>query len=197
MAPVHQSSKSTLTPEGETQAEKIAARALSLNFDVLISSPYPRARYTAEKIGRITGKLPEFSDLFIERKKPSSIEGVSLEDKRANAVFQEWHRGFYISGSRVEDAENYEQLINRADLALDFIAQREEENLLVVTHGIFLRTMIARILLGEELTPQAHHSLQNHATMANTGITTLQYFEDDKLWNLWTYNDLAHLGEER
>ena len=38
-----------LTPEGERQLEKIAAAmaALDLSFDMIVSSPYARARQTA------------------------------------------------------------------------------------------------------------------------------------------------------
>src|SRR5712671_4744943 len=68
----------------------------------------------------------------------------------------------------------------------------------VVTHGYFLRTIVARVLLGPALSGEAFQHLQRVAAIENTGLTVLRYqggLEDDPCWRLWIYNDHAHLAD--
>jgi len=196
--PVFQSPDSPLNEKGKQQAEKIADRVSRLSFEALIASPFQRAKETAEAIQRVTGKTPEFSDLFVERVKPTSINGKPYTDKKANTAWREWEKSLYTPGMRVEDGENFDDLVARADKALAFLSDRREKTLTVVTHGYFLRTIVARVLLGDLLSGDASRRFQKSAAMANTGLSVLWYhggFEEESSWRLWTYNDHAHLGE--
>lgn len=196
-APVFQSPDSPLSEKGLKQAGLIADRVANLSFDGLISSPFERAKKTAEVIAKETGKIPEFSELFVERIKPTSINGKPYTDEQANLIWREWEKSLYTSELRIENGENYTDLINRADKALNFLDSRPEKSLVVVTHGYFLRTIIARVLLKDSLTCDAFKSFQEHASHENTGITVLHYqtgFEQKEDWRLWIYNDHAHLG---
>jgi 2,3-bisphosphoglycerate-dependent phosphoglycerate mutase len=195
IAPVFQSPGSPLSPEGKRQAELIAERATRLSFETLIASPLERARQTAEVIARATGKEAELSPLFVERIKPSRINGKPHDDKEAAAISREWERSLYTPGMRVEDGESFDDLLNRADKALTFLRARPERSLLVVTHGFFLRTMLGRVLLGDALTGAAFQHFQTHAGTENTGVTVLRHgeFEDAPRWRLWVFNDHAHL----
>lgn len=80
-----------LTPAGEAAMKKNARGmlALGLRFDFILSSPYPRARQTAEIVAAILGGSVEFSDqLAVEgdarkliselRSRPSGGESVLL-----------------------------------------------------------------------------------------------------------------------
>ena len=73
VAPVFQSPDSPLSAVGRAQAARIAERVAKLSFQALLASPYRRAQETAAVIGNITGKVPEFVELFTERVKPTSI----------------------------------------------------------------------------------------------------------------------------
>lgn len=197
--PVFQSPESPLNEKGKQQALKIADRVSRLGFEALIASPFQRAKETAEVIERATGKTPEFSELFVERIKPTSINGKPYTDKAAHAAWRQWERSLYTPGMRVEDGENFDDLVARADRALAFLRQRRETALTVVTHGYFLRTVLARVLLGDLLSGEAFRRFQTAATMENTGLSVLRYHsgaegEDESRWRLWIYNDHAHLG---
>ena len=197
MAPVFQALESPLSNEGRNQAEKIADRASRISFETLISSPLQRAKETAETISRVTNKTPEFSELFVERVKPSYTYGKSYEDAKANQLWQEWEKSLYTPGLRAEDGENFDDLILRADKALNFLTERRESSLLVVTHGYFLRTIVARVLFGNLLTGDSFRQIQKSMEMENTGITVLHYkksYEGIPGWRLWIYNDHAHLA---
>ncbi|HEX5958130.1 MAG TPA: histidine phosphatase family protein [Hyphomicrobiaceae bacterium] len=197
VAPVFQSPDAPLSPEGSRQAEYIAERISRLSFQALIASPFPRASKTAEAIARATGKQPELSELFVERLKPTRINGKPFTDAEADAVWRQWERSLYTPGLRVEDGENFDDLVARADAALAYLTARTEPALVVVTHGYFLRTVLARVLLGDLLNGELFRHLHGHASTENTGITVLKLrasHAEPPRWRLWTYNDHAHLG---
>ncbi|HYD93321.1 MAG TPA: histidine phosphatase family protein [Candidatus Paceibacterota bacterium] len=197
VSPVFQSTDSPLNESGLAQAEKVADRISKLSFDTLIASPLTRAKETATAIANKTGKEPEYSDLFVERVKPTQIIGKSYEDESANALWETWEKSLHTPGLRAEDGENFDDLVARADKALAFLAARDEASLVVVTHGYFLRTIVARVLLGSTLTGGAFQNFQARIAMENTGITVLKYTDgwDGMAWRLWIYNDHAHLGD--
>ncbi len=197
VAPVFQSSNSPLNEKGKEQAESVASRVAKLQFETLIASPFQRAKETAEAIEKATGKKPEFSDLFIERVKPKSINSRSYDDMEANNIWREWEKSLYTADMRVEDGENFNDLVERADKALTFLTNRPEQSIVVVTHGYFLRTIVARVLIGKLLSGEVFEAFQKSTATENTGITVLRYqtgFERDLHWRLWIYNDHAHLG---
>ncbi len=197
IAPVFQAPDSPLSKRGIRQAENVAERAEGLSFETLISSPLPRTKETAEAIARRTGKQVDYSDLFVERITPTSIHGKPYTDAVANDVWREWDRSLWTPGLRVEDGENFGDIVARADKALDYLRDRPETSMVVVTHAYFLRTMIARLLIGDFLTAEIFREFQKGVSMENTGITVLRYhggFEQDPRWHLWTYNDHAHLA---
>lgn len=196
ITPVFQPPDSPLTESGKKQAALIAERIAKISFDTLIASPLRRTRDTCDAIAQATGKVPEYSDLLVERIKPSRLVGKSHNDKEANKLWLEWEKSLVTSGLRVEDGENYEDQIARADKVLAFLEKRTESKLVVVTHGYFLRTMIARVILGDSLTPDAFRSFQTRVDTENTGLSILKYggAGNGAFWRLWIYNDHAHLG---
>lgn len=198
IAPIFQSQNSPLSPVGREQAKIIAARVTGLSFETIVASPVRRAKETAEIIAKIVEKNPKYSDLFVERIKPSAIDGKPYEDSVANKIWRDWEKSLYTPGMRVADGENYDDLIMRADKALAFLKDQTEQSVVVVTHGYFLRTIVARVILGDLLTGEIFKNFQKIAHMENTGLTVLKYqsaFEEEPRWRLWIYNDHAHLAE--
>ena len=178
-APVFQPPDSPLSELGKQQADLIAKRAARISFDTLISSPLPRAKETAEAIAKATGKIPEYSDIFMERIKPARINSMSHDDMDAAKLWKEWERSLYTQGVRVEDGENFDDLIERADKAIDFLSSRSEKTLVIVTHGYFMNTIIARVLLGVHLTGDVFESFQSRAFVENTSLSALKYGTTD------------------
>jgi hypothetical protein len=62
-----------------------------------------------------------------------------------------------------------------------------------------LRAVLARVLVGEELSGSIMKTFQASAETENTGITVLKYIrgyeQENPDWQLWTYNDHAHFAE--
>ncbi len=197
VAPVFQSTTSPLSDVGVEQAEVIADRVTKVPFEALISSPLQRAKQTAEAIHCSTGKNIEFSELFVERIKPTYMYGKSHADERAARLWRDWEKSLYTPGMRAEDGENYDDLLKRAEDALAFLRERKERSIVVVSHGYFLRTIVAKVLLGESITSDGFRHFQKNASTENTGMTVLRYqsgYQEGLTWRLWTYNDIAHLG---
>ncbi len=191
-----QGTESVLTEQGKRQAVLIADRVANIEFETLLSSPLPRATQTAEAIAAATGKSIEYSDLLVERVKPISLIGKSKSDEGVPGLSELYERSLYTPGLRAEDAENYDDLLVRADKVLEFLQERAEKSLVVVSHGYFLRFILARILLGDTLTGESFKIFQARIASQNTGITVIKYgktWEGDA-WRLWIYNDHAHLG---
>ena len=104
----------------------------------------------------------------------------------------------HISGSRISDGENYDDIIARADKALAYLEACSESTLTVVTHGYFLRAIVARVLLGDSLAGPIMKRFQERASIENTAITVLNFndaYEKDFTWRLWTLNDHSHFAE--
>ena len=193
VSPAFQGSGSSLSALGKKQAEQIAERAKQLDFSKIISSPFQRAKETALVIKEVTGKNLEFNDLFVERRKPSSIQEKSIFDEAARAIAKEWADSLYSSGKKVEDGENFDELKSRAIQAFKYLEECSEKELLVVTHGYFLKVMFAIILLGEDMKGEDFRHFAGRAHMENTGVTVYSFDKSQKKWWVWIWNDSAHL----
>jgi len=198
VAPVFQAYNSPLSASGKEQAERLASRIEQLDFEALISSPQERAKQTAQAIALKTNKRVELSDLFIERFKPTSINSKPYDDTQALNTWRDWEKSLLNTGRKVEDGENYDDMIRRADGALDYLQRRDEKSLVVVSHGHFIRTLVARVLLGSEINPMSLKRFYNLISIENTGITVLHFrvaYEESACWRLWSLNDHAHFAE--
>lgn len=183
-----------LTQKGRAQVASVADRLKGVSFTALISSPFKRAKDTAEAIAAQVGKEIEFSDLFVERRRPSELVGLARTDPRSLEVDAQINAHFGDPGWRHSDEENFEDMTARAKAALAYLAKHPHDEIVVVTHGYFMRVMLAAALTGENLTPElCEHFLTSFRT-ANTGISLLMFDEKaSRPWWLWTWNDHAHL----
>ncbi len=195
--------ESPLTPEGRQQAEKIAERAREIPIDLIVSSTMERARETASIIARAVQKPVEETELFIERRIPESFYGLEKKGEQSLVLQQQWLEGFFTADSLNElGGDNFETLFSRAARALHSIETREEEHILVVTHGFFIRMLLAHVIFGESLTPEMFRLLAKATVTDHTGITLLRkgvahYYDVDpgeERWKLRVYNDHAHLS---
>jgi len=200
VAKVWQDSSDELSPRGFIQAEALAARLQHLNFDLAVSSPYKRAKQTAEVISLQTGLIFNYSDNFVEVKNPSSTVGTQQEKVVGNKIF-EYLQARDSAGDRdnfrFEDEETLHELINRGKSALAELAALDGSSVLVVTHGTIMRTIVTIVLNQHDKDRLASDIFYSGRYMetVNTGITVLNYDEVSKVWSLLTFNDHAHFAE--
>lgn len=197
-SPVFQSESTDLSELGQRQAQAIASRLKNVTFEALIASPLPRTRQTAEAVSKATGHSIDFDPLFVERRKPKSIDGKPWTDAKAASTWREWEKSVYTPGYKVQDGENFDELIARAKAALDYLYERPEQSMVVVTHGMFLRFMLIPIVMGDDATGESVRNFMRTTMVENTGITVLKHmpvFEEKSRWRLWTLNDHSHFAE--
>jgi len=197
-AMIFQSPESPLTENGLAQAKLIAKRCVRLPIEMIISSTMTRARQTAEKIAKKIKKPIEFSDLFVERRRPDEVRGKHIDDPEIAEIRRALSENYQIDGARYSNEENFNDMKARAERALEFLENRKEDNILVVTHGLFLRILIARVIFGRELTGREGVRFVEKTATKNTGITVItddsKKFREDSPWRLHVWNDHAHLG---
>jgi len=200
--PVYQAVDVPLTDEGKRQAAFIGERCKKLPIEVIISSTQTRAAETASIIGKKTGHEIEFSDLFRERRKPTKLNGKPFSDPEAERINDIWWQSLMDAGPRALDGENFKDLSERAGEALEYLIQRKEDHILVVTHGFYMRYLVARAIYGGTLNGDNFEPLARSLVMENTGLTVLRHGTPSKKeawgepapWQLWVWNDHAHLG---
>lgn len=186
-----------LTEKGKEQAEFIAERCVRLPIECIISSTYARAQDTAAAIAKKTQKPFESSALFTEKRRPSEQVGLGWADEKFREIGKLVEENFATPDWRYSDEENFEDLKRRVREALAFLAQKSEEHILVVTHGLFLCILLSYVTFGEELTARECLRFIKRFYVENTGLTVFGYDEKSQPnpWWVWVWNDHAHLAE--
>ena len=188
-----QTHEAQLTEKGMAQASVVAGKCIKLEFETIISSTMIRARQTAEIISAATKKPIELSNLFVERRRPKEISGKHIDDAES-VRFRKAIRENIDINFRFSNEENFSDLRNRAHQAMEFLKNHKEENILVVTHGLFLRMIAAYVFFGEKMTGHECQQLFWKLAHTNTGITLIEFNDEDNSLILKTWNDHAHLG---
>lgn len=199
---IHRGAHASLTDKGIEQAAIVAERIHAIGVDALVSSPFARTLHTAEYISKKTGLPIEECELFRERKRPSELEGRNRDEADVRKVTDAMFKGYSIPNFRYADEENLDDLRARAIEALEFLVNHPASRICVVTHGIFLRTLLCAAVHGADFTGrELQHSMHSFDT-DNTGIFYLQYrknqwaSENDNPmgWYVRSWNDLSHFG---
>ncbi len=188
-----------LSEKGVKQAQFMAKRFESIPVDVVFASSMTRAAQTARIIAERTGHTVTENPLFEEIKRPSVVRGRNREDAEVKSIMRIVKDTFADPHKRHSDEEDYFQLKQRAEEAMAFLSGRKEQNILVVTHGEFLKMVLALVIFGDKITPEAYDHIRRTFVPHNTGITLIQYDLSfglhDSGWYVLGWNDHAHLGE--
>ncbi|HEV7702473.1 MAG TPA: histidine phosphatase family protein [Candidatus Paceibacterota bacterium] len=192
---IRQGAEGGLTELGRTQALETAKRFPKHRGrpQAIVASPFERTRETAEIIGKELNMKVEYSDLLVERRNPSEIIGQWGEDAKVKLIVDQMDKSFHEDNLRISDEENFVDLKARAKKLLKFIKRRREERIIMVTHGIFLKMVVAYMLEGDTLSASVYNKLSsynpvNNASMAIVSLTR-HWFKKDK-WKILAWNDL-------
>jgi probable phosphoglycerate mutase len=183
-----------LNATGRLQAGLLAVRCATMSFEVIVSSTYARARETTGFVRELNPKPVVYSDLFVERRRPTSNIGMrkSHPDARAFETFLKEHFG--KPNMRLADEENFEDLKARALECLAFLEARPEGEILVVGHGLFMRMILGIAVFGRELSGHEANAFCRAFRTINTGITTLVHDANYPFpWKILTWNDHSHV----
>ncbi|MFA6338758.1 MAG: histidine phosphatase family protein [Candidatus Paceibacterota bacterium] len=199
---VRQGPEGGLSDIGRNQAESVALRLSEFPIEAIISSPYERASETAQIIAKSLNLVVEYSVLLKERRNPPEVKGKSKEDPEVKRIMEIIDRNLHSRYYRYSDEENFDDLAKRAEKLLEYIEQRPEEYIILVTHGIFLKMLISYMLYRDNLRVEDYEKLNYDNKVNNTSITYCEYNSEEKNtptkgWKLVIWDDHHHLTEEK
>lgn len=181
-----------LSDTGLDQARMIAQRVKSLPVDIIHASPMKRAFQTAGIIQEAIGGEVIYSDLLKEHRRPSVMIGKRTDSLLVAEINKEcnlhqddplWH---------YSDEENFLEYKARAQKALEYLEALPQENILVVSHGNFIKMLVLTMALGDLVRPAILYSFANKFRLRNTGLTYCK--KNGAEWSIEAFNDHQHLG---
>ncbi|UUT24057.1 histidine phosphatase family protein [Pseudomonas sp. T8] len=137
-----------LTEKGQHQAEALAQSLTSIP-DLIVSSPFVRAEATALPTAQRYPEVP--SELWAVEEftylSPSRFTGSTQTDRKPHAESY-WKNGnaAMIDGP---GAESFDHLLGRADAMLAKLADHVAQDILVFSHGQFIRAAVWLIKHGD------------------------------------------------
>ena len=184
-----------LTERGKEQARGIAGRLKHLPIETLIVSPFKRTVQTAEIINQVLNKPIIYSELAVEIKRPTEIEGQPINHPESQRIREQLDSNAHLPDYHYSDEENFYGLKKRAKEFIDYLETFEgkQEHIAVVTHAVFIKMLALTIILQDALTPQAFINAYFPLTLATSGLTVCE--KNEKMAKLITWNDQSHLGE--
>lgn len=190
-----QFSDTVLTEAGHRGAQALAQRVRHLPLDTLIASHYTRAQQTAGYVEEVTRLPIETRESFHEWRHPAHIEGI-LHEEGEGLIYKELHReAFWNPEWQPGDGgENCHDVLERIKESLDFLETHTGNEILVVSHGSYVKHLLSYILSNRSEDPQIHKSIYwSLGPMFNVAISEC-ILEDGK-WRMALYNDIAHFAE--
>ena len=172
-----------LTKKGRDQAKTVTKQLAKLTLDIVICSTLKRAVETAQIISKKLSKDIDTTNLLDERKPPSQLLGKLKSGPISNKINRTIINNFHISSFRYSDEENFEDLKKRVKSVLVYLSNRKEKNILVVTHGFFMRILLAYIIHGNRLTGSESVDFIKNYYVTHCGINTVTHDEEQK--NSW------------
>ncbi len=176
---------SPVTALGQRQAAALAERLRDEPFTHIYSSDLPRCQSTAAAVAAVGARTLIF-DARLREKNQGIFQGLTHEQaqERYPEIFQQFQqkRGeFILPGG----GENRQQVRDRVMTALiEYVEKHHGQQLLVVTHGGVLST-IMRHLLG--LSPDVSRPFD----LLNASLNVI-WAHDDR-WLIRTLGDVSHL----
>jgi broad specificity phosphatase PhoE len=139
----HQFPETILSEKGRKQAHAIALKLKDIPIDVIVCSSYERTRETAQIVNDLLGVPVEHSDLFVELRNPKELWGKSWFSFKSFWIMgliylmagkENWH---------YSDEENLEEFHTRSRRALEYLADKSEKNILVISHRGFIVNLMS------------------------------------------------------
>ncbi len=178
-----------LTLKGQEQASALAERWVTARvcFDLIISSPLPRARQTAEIIAEALDVPLEFDPIWMER------SNGRLAGMRPEEAAQLFPRPGFINPYQAigETGESQWEVYLRAGKAVQSLLRRPLGRYLIVSHGVFLNMTFYAIL---GIIPQANYQ-GPHFRFRNISFAEVTYNPVDHYWRVEKLNDREHWKE--
>ena len=132
------SDEAQLNETGKKQAQAASKLLENIPYDLVFSSPYMRARKTAEVANN--GRVPIIVDNRLRERAAGVLEGKSLSEIDLDGFYN------YHKNAEYEGAENIQDFCERVWAFLEEMRERyKDKTILLVTHNIVIRAIKAYI----------------------------------------------------
>lgn len=190
---LHQDANTSLSDKGMAQVGVLAQRLKTIPIDIIYSSPFTRAKQTAEIISKELNLPIEYWENLKERKRPTELEGLHIDDPQAIEIKKQISKNWLKGDWKYSDDESLEELKTRGQQVVDHLLKKhKKQNVLCVSHGTIMKMIVACAVFGKRLTPEIFWEFNNHTWSENTGISHLEYTKRFG-WSLQSWNDTRHL----
>lgn len=163
---------SPLTHEGIERAERLSHRLKNIDFDSIYSSSQKRALDTAKILNTKNLEIKiidELKELCLGKWQGMRIEDVEREYPKEHYLYFNEPESYVSLGG-----ENFDELFIRVKRALKEIMDTEDENVLIVSHGVTIKAIIA-ILKGMDM-----DEFVNVGVFTGTSLTVFE-IDGDKI----------------
>lgn len=184
---VYERPESPLTDDGYQDILVLAEKFSKISFDVLISSPLERAIETAEEIAKLSKKKVEINELFTEVRLPKELEGRSIDDPKIKNIQKLLLSKWSYPAWHYSDEENFTDVKKRAINALLHLSNRQEKDIVVVTHSHFLTMVFLVMALGKYVTAEEYYRFDTFSQMDHASISLCEL--NSKGWKMQIWND--------
>lgn len=191
---LYQSPDVLLSERGLRGAAAVAKRCSHLDVDVIIASSFARAQQTAQCIRDEIQKPLITSEYAHEVINARFMWGKRFDCEEA-LVYQKERKEHFVDPEWGPDgAENFFDVNARVRACIHMLEESQYSSVIFVSHGNFIRFIIAHLLLEKSDDPETNLSVYRTLDrMSNVAITECVY-ENGK-WRLFTWNDHAHFAE--
>jgi probable phosphoglycerate mutase len=167
-----------LTDLGREQAATVARYLGDVGATRVLTSPLARARETADILGGRLGLPVEELDELQELRESEGYEELALEDQR----LRRWSVWMAAHGDDPDysyrGGETFNEITTRVRRAQERLLALGDENVIAVSHGIFLRFFLMNVLIADGFGPSQVQRLWQLESI-NCGICSFEYRDRD------------------
>ena len=173
----HQKPTEPLNQKGREQATAVAKRLNELNIDTICSSPFARAKETAEIIATELNLPLNYLPEMVEIKRPNFLYNRAYLSPAT--LYYLWLLLIKSKQTKTfgnNQAETLQNLNQRAHTAAATLTKTNGQKIVVVSHAVFMNIFVSVICYGNQLTFRRFiYHLYQTAKTKNTTIFHLRH----------------------
>ncbi len=174
-----------LNDAGRAQAEQAAEKFRGLQVEAVYSSPQIRALETARLIASAAGCAEIHTDRDFMEICHGDWEGLTLEQAQSDdpELFAQWLSCPHLMKMPGAKGESLQGVFERASSAVERIIKKHRGNVILVTHGVVVQTLICHFL-DVPLSECWHIEVPNCSVRCIEGLPgdPKMISDDEKLW---------------
>lgn len=186
---------SPLSDLGKKQSQALSNRSRFNKVDIVLASKWARAKETGGIVAEALSKPLELFEGIHEREQNPKIYGAKWSGKIHKKYYKDAFSNLGNLDYKFENlGESYRDVAKRATkFKRHLVRKHKGQNLIVISHDIFIRCFLAVCILGEKYSDESFYKIFRSIRLSSTGISLLEYDEKRKTWKVWYLNDFSHL----